>query len=218
MPEVTSTTIVKNGMPFIGNVLEQVAPYMKKMIITLSKKADYGTKAEIKKFMNKHFHITLLEENISTSSELTSVRNEQLKYVDSEWILFLDDDDYWPRDQLELCLKELDKDEEIQAYSVTPFQLVNFNQYDVSWEKRSFSKFLRRDGLRFIKPWPKDLPCGKEGHVLHWKKHPDIVKKLPYRFFHLSYLKDWHFRKQKGFEKYIESKGEIAELNKPFEL
>jgi len=168
-------------------------------------------------YMQECKKIILLYEDVSDVSKLTEERNKQLKHTTTDWVLFLDDDDYWPRDQLELCLNELGKEEDILAYSVTPYQLLDEWHYDTSWEKRSFSKFLKKEGLSFTKPWPKDLPIN-QGKFLHWKKHPDLVKKLPYRFFHLSNLKYWSFRNQDDYKKYYEPTGKSEKLINPFKI
>ena len=196
MYSITSHTIVKNGKPFIGKVLNQVAPYMDRMIIHLSCKSTDRTLDDIRRIVGQNpGKVKLRFENVKKPGELTEIRKEQVKETTTKWILFLDDDDYWPHDQLELCLKELGKDEETLAYSVNPYQLVDMEHYDHGWRKKSFSKFLRKEGLTYIKPWPKDLPADKDEKPLYWKTHPK-VKTLPYKFYHLSYLKDGSFREE----------------------
>ena len=191
---ITSNTLVKNGMPFIGKVLRQVAPYMDEMIIAISRKSDDGTIKEINEALKDHMDkVTIIWEDVSKPAELTEVENEMVKISKSEWILFLSDDDYWPVDQLSLCLDELDKDDNILAYSVNPYQLIDFEHYDYSWRNKSFSKFLRRKGLRFIKNWPRELAADENNKALYWRKHPQ-VKCLPYKFYHLSYIKNHSFR------------------------
>ena len=217
MPSITSNTLVKNGMPFIRNILEQVEPYMDEMVITLSESSDRRTVDKVLDFTRHCPKVILLWETTKAKSELTNERNRQVRHSSGDWILFLDDDDYWTRDQLELCLEELDKDSDMLAYSVNPYQLINFKYYDISWQDKSFSKFLRRDKLRFHKPWPKDIPIDENNSSLHWKTHPK-VQQLPYRFYHLSYLKEKSFRNQEGFEKYKDNIGNKRELDKPFKL
>lgn len=215
MPKISSNTIVKNGMPFIGRVLRQIAPYMDKMIITLSCKSNDGTLNEIQQLVDLYpGKIVLDHEDVSSPAELTEVRNKQVSMTHSDWILFLDDDDFWPQDQLEACLKELDKDDDILAYSVSPYQLIDCEHYDSSWNNRSFSKFLRTKDLRYIKPWPRDLPADKDNSPLYWKTHPK-VKKLPFRFYHLSYLKSHSFRSEKWAESFKFSIGKKIKLEKP---
>lgn len=216
MPSISSNTIVKNGMPYIGKVLEQVAPYMEKMIVHLSVKSDDGTVEELKRiydlFPNK---LIIYPENVSKPGDLTAVRNEQVSKTNSDWILFLDDDDYWPKDQLELCLAELDKDKEVLSYSVNPYQLIDFKTHDKSWEgKKFFAKFLRKRGLRYIGDWPKDMPCDEWGKMVYWKTHPQ-ARTLPYRFYHLALIKGHSFRSEEWANNYIYKQGQAVKLDKP---
>ena len=201
MFKIISNTIVRDGMPFIGKVLEQVVPLMDKMVITLSEKSSDGTKDEILKISTKYPNkIILLYENVETRSLLTGERNRQLQNSDSEWVMILDDDDYWEIDQLEKCLAELPKDQEILACAVNPIQLLDKETFN-SWRdgKRWFSKFLRKTpDLHFINPWPRDMPIN--GEILHWK-YSKKIKYLSYRFYHLSDLKTGSFRKIEDWSK-----------------
>lgn len=216
---IASHTIVKNGMPFIGKVLNQVAPYMDKMFISVSEFSTDETLSEVEKFIDEH-PTTLVEfmrDSYDNPSDLTKLRNFQVERTMQDWILFLDDDDYWPHDQLEFCLKELDKDEDVLAYSVSPWQLVDFYHYDWMWRYKSYSKFLRNRNMRYKGDWPMDLPCDENGNALYWKTHP-AVKRLPYRYYHLARLKNWSFRNE-GWADYHKFNDAIpVELPQPFSL
>jgi glycosyltransferase involved in cell wall biosynthesis len=212
MPKITSNTIVKNGMPFIGKILEQVEPFVDEMIITVSEKSTDGTVLEIETLRQKHPDKVFVDtENVVSPKYLTDVRNNQVKKSHGDWILILDDDDYWTPDQLQFCISELDKDPSVLCYAVNPYQLIDFENHDTSWSKKYFSKFLRRDGLRFKYPWPRELPIDSNGVNLYWKDNP-AVKKLPYRLYHLSYLKSGSFRKEEWGKKYEDKVGLSSKL------
>lgn len=218
MPKITSNTICKNGMPFIGKVLEQVEPYMEEMIIHLSAKSNDGTRKVLQDLAEKYPKIKLFEENVAIPAQLTEIRNRQVKMTKSDWILFLDDDDYWPKDQFELCLNELDKDPNVLSYSVNPYQLVDFENEDMSWKgKKYFAKFLRREGLRYIFPWPRDLPADKDNVPLYWKTHPQ-AKTLPYRFYHLALMKDHSFRSEEWAKKFVYPQRKLLKLKEPLKI
>ena len=194
---ITSNTLVRNGMPFIGKVLKQVAPFMDHMVICISESSNDGTEVEIKEQLKGYENkIIWMTENVKTKGELTEVENEMVRRSPDEWVLFLSDDDYWPADQLKECLIEIEEGSPtVYAYSVAPYQLIDLEHYDASWDKKSFSKFLRNEDLNFKGPWPKDMPF--TGNVSLYHGHsPQIVKKLPYRFYHLSYMKETSFRKE----------------------
>lgn len=193
---ITSNTLVRNGMPFIGKVLRQVAPFMDEMVICISKSSNDGTKEEIMKVMAPYQgKIVWMTEDVKNKGDLTEVENDMVRKSTSDWVLFLSDDDYWPQDQLRLCLSELKKDPTILAYSVAPYQLIDLGHYDPTWDKKSFSKFLRNEELNFKGPWPKDMPFSGNTSLYHGHS-PQVVKKLSYRFYHLSYMKETSFRKE----------------------
>lgn len=213
---IASHTIVKNGMPFIGKVLRQAAPFMDKMFITISQNTNDGTYEEVMKFINELKKVVELGwEGVSNPAELTQVRQFQVDRTKQDWILFLDDDDYWLPDQLEGCLNELSKSDDILAYSVGCFQLMDFGSFDSSWNNKSFSKFLKNfDGLHYKGAWPKDLPMDVKGAALYHKTH-SLVKTLPYRFYHLSYLKPYSFRSENWAKRFAFKKGKAVNLEKP---
>ncbi|MBI4136941.1 glycosyltransferase [Candidatus Roizmanbacteria bacterium] len=192
---IASHTIVKNGMPFIGKVLRQAAPLMNKMFISVSAASDDGTLREVMEFIGENpGKVEFMEDGYTVPGQLTQLRQFQVDRTKQDWILFLDDDDYWPTDQLELCLKELEKDDTTLAYSVSPYQVIDNWHYDASWYNKSFSKFLKKtDGLHYRGDWPRDLPCDDTGKPLYWKTHKQ-VKTLPYKFYHLALLKNHSFR------------------------
>ena len=205
-------------MPFIGKVLEQVAPYMEKMIVTISAKSNDGTLKELQRVWDEYpDKMTVDFESVPNVADLTEIRNKQLENTETEWTLILDDDDWWPQEELEKCLREL-KDPHVLAYSVSPFQLIDSWHYDAAWFNKSFSKFLRTKEVRFINPWPQDLPADKEGKFLD--KKVDVRNKvLPHKYFHLSRIKDASFRKEDWathWRKDIEYIGSLQKLDKEF--
>ena len=136
-----------------------------------------------------------MTENVKSKGDLTEVENQMVKKSTGDWVLFLSDDDYWPQDQLQLCLKELDKKSHILSYSVSPYQLIDLENYDSSWNNKYFAKFLRNQELNFRDPWPRDMPFSGDTS-LYWKHAPEVTERLDYRFYHLSYLKESSFREE----------------------
>lgn len=218
--KIASHTIVKQGMPFIGKVLRQVAPFMDKMFVSVSQFSDDGTKEEVMRVIEENpGKIEFMEDGYSNPSDLTKLRQFQADRTVQDWILFLDDDDYWPADQLELCLKEIEKNDGTLAYSVNPYQLIDDWHYDASWYHKSFSKFLKKtDGFHYRGDWPRDLPCDDDGKPLYWKTHKQ-VKTLPYKFYHLALLKTHSFRHEDwAKDKFSYKVGSVAKLENQFVL
>jgi len=182
-------------MPYIGQILEQVAPFMEKMFITLSRKSTDGTTQVVADFARTHPNVELDYEDVEDIGELTDVLNSHVRKCKSDWLLRLDDDDYWTTDQFQLCLGELEKDPGVMCYAIKPYQLFDEETHDTGWHKKYFSKFMRKtSSLCAIQPFPRDLPADKDG-PLYWKWHKG-VRILPYYFFHLSYLKTGSLRNE----------------------
>ena len=186
---ITSHTIVRNGMPFIIPVLKAVSPLMTKMFITISEKSDDGTKEAILALNDPKIEIEY--ENVAKPGDLTYERQKQVNKTDTEWILFLDDDDYWDQYELDKAIHELDSD--VDGLAVNPYQLIDKENYDSSWWNKWFTKFFRNENINYRGPWPNDW-IYKGDEILYWKKNPRI-KKVPYRFFHLANVKPHSFRK-----------------------
>ena len=198
-PTLATHTLVKNGQPFIGPVLAQVAPFADQMIVTVSEKSTDGTMDVIKKLQKEYPQIEIYTENVGIHRELTVERQKQIEKTTTDWALFLDDDDWWPESQLAL-MKELFSDD-MDGYASLPFQLTDWRHHDYSWRYRWFTKWFRiQPGLHYRKPWPKDiLYLGDQW--LFWKKTNRVTRKKPY-FIHLQNLKDWSFRNQKKMKYY----------------
>jgi glycosyltransferase involved in cell wall biosynthesis len=214
---ITSHTLVRNGMPFIGKVLRAAQPFVDEMIITISEKSNDGTWEEIQR-VRKDFpdKIRIDVEDVKDPGELTQIENRMLQKSRGDWIFFLSDDDYWTPDQLKLCIGELDKDPNILAYSVNPYQLIDWEHYDYSWRHKYFTKFFRR-GSKYINPWPKDLIADKTGRPLYHRTH-EQVKNLPYKFYHLSYMKGWSFRNEEWAKEFRHKVGEARKLEQPLNV
>lgn len=209
---VSSNTIVRNGMPFIGKVLRQAVPFMDELIITISEKSDDGTVAEIDKLFHEFPKKIIVDfENVPNPSDLSTVRMAQKERTKSEWILVLDDDDYWEHDDLRACIEQLDSS--MTGYCVRPYQLTDLGHYDKSWDKKWLTKFFKQNS-DWIHPWPKDIQVDEYGKMIFWKTNPR-VKRLEQRFYHLSYLKDSSFRTEAWAKKYNHVIGEILPLPKP---
>ena len=218
MATISANTIVRNGMPFIGKVLRQVAPLVDELRITISEKSNDGTVREVDKVFEDFPGKVFVDfENVENQGELTQVQQAQADKSTGEWILFLSDDDYWPINEFRKCVVELDKNPDVLAYSINPYQLLDYEHYDASWNNKSFSKFLRKEGMKYIGTWPRELPSDKYGKPLYWKTHAR-VQRLQHRFYHLSYLKDSSFRNEEWAKQFRFKRGKPVKLPHPVQI
>lgn len=203
-----SNTLVKNGMPFIDLVLRQVIPYMNHCFVTISKKSIDGTKEAILALQEQYpDKIIVNYEDVEKPADLTHIRQAQIDASTDDWILFLDDDDYWPIESIEEIIQIIDNmPKSIDALAVNPYQLIDQDYYDDSWRNRWFTKwFKNQEGLHYRKPWPRDL-IYLDDHELYWRKNSKVLRVRP-KYFHLSNIKPYSFRNQKEFQAYKETVG-----------
>jgi hypothetical protein len=196
MKTVCSHTLVKNGMPFIGLVLRKVVPYMDRCIITISEKADKDTFNEVESF-KKDFgsKVTLLTENVSKPDELTNERQKMLDMTGEDWVLFLDDDDYWPDESIKMIQSFISLNNYVDGLAFNPIQLIDKAFHDWGWRYKWFTKwFPNVEGLHYIRPWPQDILMINE-RPLYWRQNP-MVLRMPVHFFHLSHIKEHSFRNE----------------------
>jgi hypothetical protein len=148
-------------------------------------------------------------ENVAYLSDLTNERQKQVAKTNTEWILFLDDDDFWDIYQLDDAIHELGPD--VDGLAVNPYQVVDQTTHDASWWNKWFTKIFRNEDINYRGPWPRDM-IYKGDELLYWKSNPRI-KKVPQRFYHLANLKPHSFRKDDltGYEYSI---GRLAPLDK----
>ncbi len=193
---LTSTTIVKNGMPFIGLALRCALPYVDQMIITISAKADEETIKEV--FSLRDPKVEIYWEDIEEKGELTRIENEQFQRAKGEWIWMIDDDELWPEEDLLKVFSHFNED--IDSISINPFQVLDATHYEKSFENKSFSKFFKRDGVRMQIPFPRNA-LYKHGEMLNWRKNPRTLK-VPYKYFHMPLVKENSFRNEKCWVQY----------------
>lgn len=184
-----SHTIVKNGMPFIIPILEQVAPYIDKYFIALSEFSDDGTIEALQNW-NAPKPVEFMMEG-SKPKALTKIRQFQVDRTTQDWILFLDDDDWWIPEKLEHALKIAESG--VDAVAVSPYQILDKEHYDSWWgEKKWFTKLFKNEDINYRGDWPKDM-IYKGDKMLYHKTYP-YMGKVPYGYFHLSEVKPYSFR------------------------
>lgn len=194
---LTSHTLVKHGMPFIGTVLRTALPHVDKMLITISVNADEETIREI--FSLRNPKIEIFWEDVKKFGDLTKERQRMVDKTTSDWIWFLDDDDLYPEETIKEIKSHFNED--IDGISLTPYQLLGNGTYDYFWlRKKSFTKFFRNGDIHYENPFPRDT-IYKGSTPLYWK-HNLRVKRIDKHFFHLGALKDGSFRKEKKYARH----------------
>jgi len=194
MKKIVSNTLVRNGQPYIGKVLEQVIPFMYKCVVTLSVKSDDGTRKIIEDLMLKYPEKIDLEfEGVVNYGDLTEERNKMVaRSKDADWLVILDDDDLWPTESLKSLVSLVELDEDVDGYNMKPFQVVDMENHDGNWSSRYFTKWQKNIDINYKGAWPKDLVYTGDTH-LYWRHNSRVIT-VPHRFFHLSYLKSSSFR------------------------
>jgi glycosyltransferase involved in cell wall biosynthesis len=212
---ICSHTIVKNGQPFIDLVLKQVLPFVDRAIVTVSKKSTDGTKKLIEDMAKENPKINIIYEDVYKLEYLTYERQLQVGRTMEDWILFLDDDDYWPTKSLEKLTQYLEMVKDIDGLAFNPFQMVDFENEDESWRYKWFTKvFPNVRGLHYRFPWPKDA-IFIDNRWCYWRKNSRVLRCPDMRYFHLCNLKNESFRDTdlfKDSKKFQRALGEPKEV------
>ena len=192
---IASNTLVRNGQPFLNLVLRQAEPYMNRMLITISEKSNDGSLEVLRKLEHDFPRkVRIYFENVSDPSELTTMRQRMADDTYEDWILFLDDDDLWPKESMDEMMRLVR--ENVDGYAVSPIQVVDQNYYDKHWyEHKYFAKWFQNKDINYAGPWPRDMILSGD-RELYWKKN-SRVKRLNGKYFHLSNIKPSSFRKEK---------------------
>lgn len=197
--KIASNTLVKNGMPFIIPVIEQVLPFMERCLITISKYSTDGTEQALRNLQGKNDKIILFGERNTSPGLLTIERQKLLGRTREDWILFLDADDFWPTKSLE-GMKEL-INSNTDAFCFNPYQVVDRKLQDGSWWDRWFTKLFKNQmGVHYEDTYPKEN-LYKYDQILWWKMNPMVIKS-ELRFFHLANIMKWRFRDNEFEGKY----------------
>ena len=190
--KIVSHTICKNSQPFIGPVLRAALPIVDRMLITISKKSNDGTRQVVESLQNPK--IELYEENVSNLGLLTEERQKLIDKTDKgDIVWFLDDDDYWDSMQAMRAIVYL-WNNDIDAVSVNPYQVLDKEHEDARWiNKKYFTKFFKNIDINYRHPWPRDLIYKGNELLYHKVNHRNPI--VPYKFWHLAAVKNYSFRK-----------------------
>lgn len=204
---LVSHTLCKNSQPFIGIVLANALRHVDRAFVTISEKSTDGTMEVVNELWKSHKNqLVIRYENVKEPGELTQERQLQLDLSYEDWVWFLDDDDYWPDAALQEVFSHFNDD--VDALSVAPYQVVDETHHDGSWRKKYFTKFFRNQvGVHYEHPWPRDL-IYKGDQLLYWKKN-SRAPTLPTKFFHLSNVKKYSFRNEAWATEYKEAVGQL---------
>jgi glycosyltransferase involved in cell wall biosynthesis len=164
------------------------------MLITISEKSTDDTLSALRTLEKDYPEkVRIYFEDVGKPAELTKERQKQVDNSSEDWILFLDDDDYWPKESMDEMVRLINED--VDAYAVSPFQVISNTRYDKHWyEHKFFTKWFRNKNIRYEGPWPRDMILSGDKE-LYWKKNPG-TKRLVGKYFHLSGIKPGSFRQE----------------------
>lgn len=200
--EICSHTLVRNGTPFLDIVLRAVEPYVDRMLITISEKSTDGSLSIVNDFQEEFRRkVRVMYENVDNPAKLTLERQKMVDLTHEDWILFLDDDDYWPEESLKEIVDLITAEKEhleiewMDALAVSPIQVVDQQFYDKHWyEHKFFTKWFKNKDIHYVNPWPRDMILSGDKE-LYWKKN-HLTKRLYGKYFHLSNIKNSSFRNE----------------------
>lgn len=209
MLDITTNTIVKNGADFIESCLNQVLPFVKKSIVSVSRISTDGTieilerMAKLNPKIELDYYADDHPNNIRRIFGLTGIRNKQLARTKSEWIWVLDDDEFYPTETIKSIFKEIENNTDNDSFSLKFWFLVDWQHYQPQHNHRKTIRFY------------ENVPDIKWQHIFTQEsievKNP---KFLNHRYFHLSYLKKNSWRNEGHMDRWRYPKYDIAKCVK----
>lgn len=134
-PTISLCMIVKNEEKFLGQCLESVEDVVDEIVIVDTGSTD-STVEIAKKFTDKiYFH--------EWEGSFSKARNQAMQYCSCDWILQLDADEAFRREDIPLLLKTVAEGE----YDV--YFMALMNKTPIGWTKHYFQRLYRRGRARY---------------------------------------------------------------------
>ena len=147
IPTVSIVIPTYNHAEFIGKALKSVIDqtYKDWEAIIIDNLSTDNTEQVVQKYKNKNLKYV----KINNFGIIGKSRNLGIKEAKGEWIAFLDSDDWWTKDKLEVCLSKIGKN-------------VDFIHHATEYIDKSKSFFKKKiiKGREFKKPVLNDLLIG----------------------------------------------------------
>ena len=147
VPRVSIVMPTYNHANFIGKALKSVLnqTYKNWEAIVIDNHSTDETSQIINKFNDPRIkYLKIINEGVLAKS-----RNLGIKAAQGEWIAFLDSDDWWTKDKLEICINEIDEKDDLV-----------YHDLEVVEQSKRFLKKKKYKGRELKKPILMDLLVG----------------------------------------------------------
>ena len=114
IPIVSIVIPTYNHAKFIGKALESVIDQTYKNWEAIV--IDNNSTDDTDKVINQYNDPRIKYLKINNDGVIAKSRNQGIREAKGEWIAFLDSDDWWTKDKLEVCLSETDKNDFLFTY------------------------------------------------------------------------------------------------------
>ena len=148
IPLVSIIIPTYNHAEFIGKALKSIInqTYQNWEAIIIDNKSTDHTNEILSKFTDKRINSYKIDNN----GIIAKSRNFGIKLAKGEWIAFLDSDDWWTSDKLEICLKNIDEQ----------VDFIYHNLEIINNESKFYFKRKNYKGRQLKKPILNDLLIG----------------------------------------------------------
>lgn len=206
MVEVATNTIVKNGADFIGPCLEAVLPHVTRSYVALDVASSDGTSAVLFRLAQKYrnLHVMHYEIRGNPLEDLTMVRNALLQCTPEQWVWVVDDDEFYPDNEIRAILDELSR-EEAHIYAF-PFWLLYDRERYHTMRSRQYAPRIFRN----VSTMEWKGAFGKE--MLVYNGFTPVLKPMPNRYIHFSFIKKNSWRKDFNRPYNIDGKRNLRKL------
>jgi len=147
IPIVSIVIPTYNHAKFIGKALESVIDQTYKNWEAIV--IDNNSTDDTDKVINQYNDPRIKYLKINNDGVIAKSRNQGIREAKGEWIAFLDSDDWWTKDKLEVCLSETDKNVDFI-----------YHAHEYVYKSKSFFKKKIIKGRELKKPILNDLLIG----------------------------------------------------------
>ena len=186
MFDITVNTLTRGG-EFLYQSVASVALYVPQYILGVDSRIEQKYKIVVNQLKNDLPHIEVLEYQIKDPlKDLVLARNDMLQRSKQQYVWIVDDDEIYPKDQVEMLMPYISND---VGYAVQCWAM---------WDKETAHKSTSKLWIDRIFKNPKNLKWwgnfGKERlyndeNIWMCSKRNFNIKKVPIKYLHFTHVK-----------------------------
>ena len=178
--------IVRNGEEHVRQAIMSVAPYVKRVVVTIDHTSSDKTRGILQSLRLPNVEVDEYKV-INPETDLVAMRNMQLGRVKEKWVWIIDSDEIYPSHVMEGVAKYLEDENAPLFYAFNCWTPLDSEYADSKSSNAVIPRIYRmHPGMKWYQLF---------GHErIHKKK--DVVPLLPFRYLHMTNFKKDTWREE----------------------